>query len=110
MSGPADGVMLHPDKVGELAGAIEAIARDITDELNRAGYAPALTLEDFGNLNDDAANGQLHLQFGADASARAGQHAERLAGVAQLLGKYSQAVANTDLANRARIAALHPDR
>ena len=109
MPGP-DGVMLRPDRVKAMAGDIEGMSRGIIDELSRAAHSPAPTIGDFGNLNEDAANGQLHAQFGADALAKAREHAERLADVAQLLAKYSDAVVNTDQANRARIAALHRHR
>jgi hypothetical protein len=109
MSDP-NGVMLHPDKVKEAAGVMATIARDIVDELSRAVDVPPPTPADFGNLNEDAANGQLHAQFSGDALADAREHAERLATLTELLTKYSDAVVNNDQMNRARIAALHRHR
>ena len=109
MSEP-DGLMLHPDRVKDTAGVIATIANSIVDELGRAAHVPPPTPEDFGNLNEDAANGQLHAQFSGDALVDAQGHAERLAGLAHLLEKYSDAVVNNDQVNRARIAALHRHR
>lgn len=109
MSEP-DGVMLHPDKVKDTAGVIATIASSIIDELGRAAHVPPPTPEDFGNLNEDAASGQLHAQFAGDALIETREHAERLATLTELLAKYSDAVVNADQAHRARIAALHRPR
>ena len=109
MSG-TDGVMLHPDRVKATAGDIEGNAHGILDELNRAEHVPAPTLRDFGKLNEDIANGRRDEEFSANALAEVREHAELLAGVSELLAKYSDAVVNTDQAHRARIAALHRPR
>lgn len=110
MTDPADGMMLHPDRVQTTAGNIAGIAERILDELETAAAAPALAPADFGNLSEDEAIGRLHAELGGDALRQIRTRADRLAEAAEALKTYSQAVVNQDHATQARLAVLHRPR
>jgi len=99
-------VMLHPDEVGYLAVRIQTIARAILDDLDRAGREPALTSEDFGNLDADAQAYRLHAQLVLDSSAKAREHSSALDESADGLAKYATAMQDQEIATAARLDAI----
>ena len=106
----ADEVMLHPDEVAYLAGRIQTIARAIIDDLDRAGREPALTSEDFGNLNADAQAYRLHAELVLDSSAKAREHSGELGESAGALAKYATAMHDQEIATAARLDAIRHGR
>ena len=102
--------MLHPEEVSRIAPRIQAIAQAMLDDLDRAAREPALTADDFGNLNVDKQAYQLHAQIVGDSSTTARERGVHLDESAGTLAKYATAQQNNNVAHAARLDALRHGR
>ena len=102
--------MLHPEEVSRIAPRIQAIAQAMLDDLDRAAREPALTVGDFGKLNDDEKAHRVYANVVEVSSTTARERGVHLDESAGALAKYATAQQDNSVATAARLDALRHGR